>query len=231
MEYNYLTGIGKRELNEDVVLIEEINQNTTLFLVVDGMGGYQKGEMAAKIISENLATHLHSLSGFQSQDIENAFKKANLAIKQYNTENKINSGATVGGILITENKIFAFWVGDVKIYHIKDGKLNWESKSHTLLNEMLETEAVRSPEIHKRYGHIVTRSISGKRENSNPELFEIENFSNNSSFIICSDGVHNTMTAEHLSLLLHNKKGLGDIENYLKEHAVDNFSLILMNFK
>ena len=108
MDYNYLTGIGKRELNEDVVLIEEINQSTNLFLVVDGMGGYQKGEMAAKIISENFATHLHSLSGFQSQDIENAFKKANLAIKQYNSENKIISGATVGGILITENKIFVF---------------------------------------------------------------------------------------------------------------------------
>lgn len=227
MEYKFFTGIGSRELNEDVILIENINQTATLFLVVDGMGGYQKGEIAAKIISENIATHLRSISEFDSQGIENAFKKANLAIKQFNTENAITSGATVGGILRTENKAISFWIGDVKIYHFKNGKLDWQSKSHTLINEMLESDAVRSPEIQERYSHIVTRSIAGKRENSKPEFFEIENFSENSSYIICSDGVHNTMTVEHLLLLLGDQNGLSNVESYLKEHAKDNYSLIL----
>ncbi|ATA69195.1 hypothetical protein CGC48_11540 [Capnocytophaga cynodegmi] len=228
MEYKFFTGIGTRELNEDVILIEDINQTATLFLVVDGMGGYQKGEIAAKIISENIATHLRSISEFDSQGIENAFRKANLAIKQFNIENAITSGATVGGILLTEDKAISFWIGDVKICHFKEGKLNWQSRSHTLLNEMLETDAIRSPEIHKRYSHIVTRSIAGKRENSKPEFFEIENFSENSSFIICTDGVHNIMTPDHLLLLLGEQNGLLNVENYLKEFARDNYSLILV---
>ncbi|HAY3534794.1 TPA: serine/threonine-protein phosphatase [Elizabethkingia anophelis] len=229
MEYKFFTGIGTRELNEDVILIEDISQSATLFLVVDGMGGYQKGEIAAKIISENIATHLRSISKFDNQGIENACKKANLAIKQFNTENAITSGATVGGILLSEKRAISFWIGDVKIYHFKDGKLAWQSKSHTLLNEMLETDAIRSPEMHKRYSHIVTRSIAGKRENSKPEFFEIENLTGNSSFIICSDGVHNTMTAEHLLLLFSVRNGLSDVENYLKEHAKDNYSLVFLN--
>ena len=99
MKHLSLTGIGTREKNEDVILIEEFDQNSILYLVVDGMGGYQKGEIAAKLVSENIATHLRSVAELNKQAILNAFKKANLSIKQFNDENDIKSGATVGGLL------------------------------------------------------------------------------------------------------------------------------------
>ena len=54
-------------------------------------------------------------------------------------------------------------------------------------------------------------------------------FSKDDSFIICSDGVHNVMTLELLRLLLSEENGKEKIEEYLGEHAVDNFSLININ--
>jgi protein phosphatase len=229
MKHLSLTGIGTREKNEDVILIEEFDQNSILYLVVDGMGGYQKGEIAAKLVSENIATHLRSVAELNKQAILNAFKKANLSIKQFNDENDIKSGATVGGLLIVGEITYCFWVGDVKIYYLKNEKLDWESTSHSFLNEMFEEDLRKSTEIQKKYGHIVTRSISGKREKSTPDIFEIEDFSKDDSFIICSDGVHNVMTLELLRLLLSEENGKEKIEEYLGEHAVDNFSLININ--
>ena len=50
--------IGKREVNQDYVLIQNINPETSLFLVVDGMGGYTDGDIAAQLVAENILTYL-----------------------------------------------------------------------------------------------------------------------------------------------------------------------------
>jgi protein phosphatase len=115
------------------------------------------------------------------------------------------------------------------VWFLADGNLDWQSKGHTLLNEFLETDANRSPEMQKRYGHIVTKSVAGKREKSTPEILEIKNISEKDSFVLCSDGVHNTLTVDHLRLLLSENDNLTQIQEYLKIHADDNYSLILVN--
>lgn len=229
MKYQSFTGIGKRENNEDVILIEKFSQDVELYLVVDGMGGYEKGEVSARLVAENISTHLRTVEIINKTEINNAVKKANLAVKQFNENNKIASGATVAGIIFQLDIALCFWLGDVQIYHFLNGKLDWQSKGHTLLNELLETNSNRSPEMQKRYGHIVTKSVSGKRKNCTPEIFEIKNISEKDSFVLCSDGVHNTLTVDHLRLLLSENDNLKQIKEYLKIHAEDNYSLILVN--
>lgn len=229
MKYQSFTGIGKRENNEDVILIEKFSQDVELYLVVDGMGGYEKGEVSARLVAENISTHLRTVEIINKTEINNAIKKANLAVKQFNESNKIASGATVAGIVFQLDIALCFWLGDVQIYHFLNGNLDWQSKGHTLLNELLETDANRSPEMQKRYGHIVTKSVAGKREKSTPEILEIKNISEKDSFVLCSDGVHNTLTVDHLKLLLSENDNLTQIQEYLKIHADDNYSLILVN--
>lgn len=226
MKYQSFTGIGKRENNEDVILIEKFSQDVELYLVVDGMGGYEKGEVSARLVAENISTHLRTLEIINKTEINNAIKKANLAVKQFNESNKIASGATVAGIVFQLDIALCFWLGDVQIYHFLNGNLDWQSKGHTLLNELLETDSNRSPEMQKRYGHIVTKSVAGKREKSTPEILEIKNISEKDSFVLCSDGVHNTFTVDHLRLLLSENDNLKQIKEYLKIHAEDNYSLI-----
>ena len=60
-------------------------------------------------------------------------------------------------------------------------------------------------------------------------ILEIKNISEKDSFVLCSDGVHNTLTVDHLRLLLSENDNLTQIQEYLKIHADDNYSLILVN--
>ncbi|WP_404985365.1 PP2C family protein-serine/threonine phosphatase [Chryseobacterium sp. M5] len=226
MEHSFFTGIGTREQNEDVILIEQVSQNNKLFLVVDGMGGYEKGEVAAKLVADNIVTYLRTIQKIDFSNVQKAVNKANLAVKQYNEANQITSGATLGGVVFSGNSAICFWLGDVKIYYIKNNKLVQESQSHSFLNEMSDSDFSKSPENFKRYGHIVTRSVSGKREKTNLDFFKIDHLSAQDSFIICSDGVHNTMTVQHMNLLLSTNTNTSVIEDYLNTHAKDNFSLI-----
>ena len=229
MRHTFFTGLGTREQNEDVILIENFSQRSTLYLIVDGMGGYERGEIAAKLVAENIATYLRSAPKLNTAVVQTAVNKANLAVKQFNEANGISSGATVGGVLLIGSSALCFWLGDVKIYHLHNNKLLQESHSHSLLNEMSDQDFPKSAENRRRYGHIVTRSVSGKRENTTLDYFQIENLSDQDYFIICSDGVHNTMTIGHIQLLLGSPETTSEIQDYLNIHAKDNFSLIIIN--
>lgn len=226
MRHTFFTGLGTREQNEDVILIEKFSQSSTLYLIVDGMGGYEKGEVAAKLVAENIATYLRTVSELNTAAVQTAVNKANLAVRQYNEANGISSGATLGGMLFIGSSALCFWLGDVKIYHLRNNKLLHESQSHSLLNEMSDEDFPKSAENRRRYGHIVTRSVSGKRENTTLDSFQIDNLSAQDSIIICSDGVHNTMTIQHIQTLLENPGHTSEINNYLNIHAKDNFSWI-----
>src|SRR5688572_20196723 len=107
---------GKRKTNQDYIISKSIGPDLFLHLIADGMGGYEDGDVAAKIVAETVATSL-SLSNkvnYQDQIIE-AVSIANTEIQRIATAENKKLGATIGGILLSNNFALCFWVGDVKI--------------------------------------------------------------------------------------------------------------------
>ncbi|WP_185212823.1 PP2C family protein-serine/threonine phosphatase [Sphingobacterium mizutaii] len=229
MEVKQLTGTGKRESNQDFIYMDRLESGASFFLIADGMGGYEKGDEAARIVSENIFTFLNYAENINEQNIQIAVQKANLAIKQFNNKNNIKSGATIGGIIVVENTVHLFWIGDVMIYQINKENLLFQTRSHTLVNSLLETESIKEEKSLEKYKHIVTRSISGKPSESSIGYQSIQ-FSEGDSFIICSDGVHNTVSAEQILVYINQENGLQKMENQFLKDAQDNYSVIVIGF-
>ena len=223
---------GKREINQDFVLVQNMNPETSLLLIADGMGGYNHGEIAAQLVAENILVYLSTVKVIDQSPIQKAVNKANLAIRQFKEKNKTSLGATVGGIILQSNLATCFWVGDVKIYHFKKKKLVFESYSHTLINQLKENGSIVTDDRIDKYRHIVTRSIHGQLENSQISYQNFDNITEDDLFIICSDGVHDLLDGmqiqEHLSKLVSVEQAVNEIEIYLQKHASDNFSLIAL---
>ncbi|MBC5836007.1 hypothetical protein G6N05_14150 [Flavobacterium sp. F372] len=214
------TGIGQREANQDVILISELQNDMSLYLVVDGMGGYENGYDAAKIIIENIDSYLKTCKEITSIEIDVALKKANLAIKQFNEIESSKSGATLGAIIRSSDKSLIFWLGDVTICLFDGDNITFKSKSHTLVNSLVESGKVISTDSINKYKHIVTKSISGKREIIEKGFFEISNNDYN-KFVICSDGV-----TETISLLDFVKVEIIELNKSLENSSKDNYSYI-----
>lgn len=228
MQVEYRSGIGKRETNEDVIYTGILNSGALFFMIADGMGGYEKGDEAAKIISESIFTFLNYAEKIDESAIQKSIQKANLAIKQFNTKNNIKSGATIGGIIIEGNSSHLFWVGDVMIFQIRKWKILFQSKSHTLINSLKESNNITDTKSIEKYRHIVTRSISGKPSESIIGYW-FNHYSNNDLFIICSDGVHNTISMEKLIVMLSEEENLESIGQRLEKESLDNYSMIVIN--
>lgn len=229
MQIQYLTGIGKRETNQDFICINRLESGASFFLIADGMGGYEKGDEAARIVSENILTFLNHVESISEQNIQQPVQKANLAIKQFNIKNNIKSGATIGGVIVDKNSSHVFWVGDVMVYQIKKDKVLFQTKSHTLVNSLLESDSIKEEKSLERYQHIVTRSISGKPSESNIGYHSTV-FSQDDLFIICSDGVHNTISIEQIILFLNQKNGVQELESKFLKDTPDNYSIITIGF-
>lgn len=214
------TGIGQRASNQDVILISELQNDMSLYLVVDGMGGYENGYDAAKIIIENIDSFLKTCQTITSTEIDVALKKANLAIKQFNEVESTKSGATLGGIIRSSDRTLIFWLGDVTICLFDGDNINFISKSHTLVNSLVEAGKVISTDNINKYKHIVTKSISGKREIIEKGFFEISNDDYN-KFVICSDGV-----SETISLIDFVKIEITELNDLLENRSKDNYTYI-----
>ncbi len=229
MKVQQLTGKGKRETNQDFICIDRLESGASFFLIADGMGGYEKGDEAVRIVSENIFTFLNFVESINEQNIQQAVQKANLAIKQFNIKNNIKSGATIGGIIVEKNISHIFWIGDVMVYQINKDKVLFQTKSHTLVNSLLRSDSIKEKKSLDRYKHIVTRSISGKPSESSIGYQSIR-FSEDDIFIICSDGVHNTISVEHLFVFIKEEGGLEKLKGKYLEESSDNYSLITIRF-
>ncbi|WMC07957.1 PP2C family protein-serine/threonine phosphatase [Elizabethkingia anophelis] len=229
MEVKQLTGIGKRESNQDLIYVDKLESDASFFLIADGMGGYEKGDEASRIVTENIFTFLNYVDRINEQNIQQAVQKANLAIKQFNSKNNIKSGATIGGIIVVENTVHLFWIGDVMIYQINKENVLFQTRSHTLVNSLLETESIKEEKSLEKYKHIVTRSISGKPSESSIG-YQLIQFSKDDSFIICSDGVHNTVSLEQILMYINQENGLQQLEREFLKDSQDNYSIITIGF-
>lgn len=218
----YFTNSGKREENQDFVLLKKLNSGSYLYLISDGMGAYDKGDIAAQIIAENIFVFLNQQKEYDESIFQKAADKANFSIRQFNDQEKIKSGAAIGGVVLHENSAHVFWVGDVFIGVIRSDSILFENKRHTMIDGLLDSKIALNPIDLDRYRHIVTRSISGNITKSIIGYKEIT-LTNKDQVVICSDGVVDTISIEEFLL-----KGLtfNELELYLTEYSQDNFSFI-----
>ncbi len=231
MKSTIISHIGKRKTNQDLTLAKKINVDSYLYLVADGMGGYDNGDIAAEIVIENIVAYLTNTSQLNEIAIRKAINKANLVIRKYQEQHHSKLGSTLGGIIITGNVAKVFWVGDVKILHYSQRKLCFESKAHNITNELSSLNSLNKKPSLSKYDHIVTRSIQGDSKKSIPSFHELL-LNRGDELIICSDGVHNIIDAHTLQYILNNEDSTNSIIDTinlrLEKEAKDNASLILI---
>ncbi len=219
--YSY-SGKGNRETNEDYIRSVQFDNNTSLHIVADGMGGYLYGEIAAQVATNAIVQYLSERNSVEdiTSTIQQAVEFANEEITLKRKALHAKLGTTIAGVFIRENVAHAFWLGDVQIQHFRDKKQLFISESHTLINEMKKNGVVSSINI-KRYQHIVTNSLSGSALQTPIPIVEIP-IKKEDIICISSDGLYNSIDISHLITK-------SEIENEfikIKDTNKDNFSIV-----
>jgi PPM family protein phosphatase len=225
-----LNEIGGRANNEDSIFVSE-----KLFMVCDGIGGSNKGEIASKMMCENFAKAIKEEKEL-NQFVINAIQKK--VIKELNSYTSGHSESERMGTTLTlacfqENCIFLAWCGDSRIYHLRNGKILYQTQDHSYVQLLYDEGAITKEEMatHPRR-NIILGSISANKEISLIATHEIFDFQTDHCFLLCSDGLlENISDAVLLDIFQKNdqKSGFSSIfNNYCIEKTKDNYSMILL---
>lgn len=213
--------IGKRSNQEDYQwpLITEASAQHRVFIVCDGVGGNEKGEVASETAATALGKYLTThwpADGVVTKEVFNkalahAYKALDDADPVADTDARM--GTTMTCVVFHTNGVLLAHIGDSRIYHIRPALANSEehpagimhqTEDHSLVNDLLrvgeitEEEAANFP--HK---NVITRVMQSHLER--PYRADIDNLTDIQAgdyFFLCSDGVLERLTDEQLGSIL-----------------------------
>ncbi|MCP4359474.1 MAG: Stp1/IreP family PP2C-type Ser/Thr phosphatase [Chloroflexi bacterium] len=200
-----------REHNEDYIAFREPTdpqdeeENGWVYLVADGVGGADAGEVASKFASQRLISrYLESKEqpdwGFRLLD---AMQAANADLRQLVAERNDNSrmATTMVTAVIQDNLAFIGNVGDSRAYQWRQGLFNQISKDHSLVAKLVEEGAITEEEasVHPRR-NVILYSLGSERQ-PKIDIFE-RTLLPGDMLLLCSDGLTRHVTDEEISQII-----------------------------
>lgn len=206
-----MTDVGcKRTGNEDSLLVDDGMQ---LYVVADGMGGHQAGEVASRVVVETMKSYMERFSeGAQVEELEPTdsvlTKEANRMLAAIKLANRSvydiaqskdscrGMGSTVSAIWFTRDSFVAANVGDSPIYLIQGDSIELLSVPHTVLAEQASLAGTDEIKIDEKFRHMLTRGM-GVADTVDADICENQCFKGN-TFVICSDGLSDKASPEEI---------------------------------
>ncbi len=193
-----------RQLNEDSIYCSTnaVGIYPNLFMVADGMGGHLAGDYASRHTIAYVCQFLESWHGDPEHGFHAAVIAANQELLKRGEEDPSRGGmgTTLVMLSVFDDHYLSLNVGDSRIYGVFDGKLTQITKDHSWVEEMLAIGCIeKNSEIYHAKKNIITRAVGASSEIV-PDLYR-GSLKENSSFLLCSDGLTNMLkdeTIEHI---------------------------------
>lgn len=201
--------LGKRANLEDSIypIDGKATENDRLFLLCDGMGGHEHGEVASQSICKSLSSFLlqHAVT---SEGLEDKLLSDALAYA-YEELDKLaiagdtrQMGTTLTLLYFHSNGCTAAHIGDSRIYHLRPSShtILYKSRDHSLVYDLYQAGELTYEEM-KTFPqkNVITRAmIAGDRNHPKPDVIHISDIQPGDYFYICSDGMLEQMEDEEL---------------------------------
>ena len=198
IEFGHLTHVGlRRELNEDTYYGDS---ELGLWLVADGMGGHEYGEVASALARETIVREIR-----QGTPLPEAIRIADEEIIRASRQRNdaLPMGTTVVAARVLGRRFEVAWVGDSRAYLWRDGKLAQLSHDHSYVQELIAQGAISLDQARSHpHRNVVTQAL-GVTE---PNALNVETLSGDlvpgSQLLLCSDGLTEEVDDEAISRVL-----------------------------
>lgn len=247
IQYAGLTDVGRqRTNNEDLWLCRTIwNENYIIAAVIDGIGGYEGGGIAAQIAAEKLVAYLEEFpNGERSQILKEAMVHANNCIyrERVRSSQYMNMGCVMTAVLIgmEQGTIDMVHIGDTRLYELSEGafvKLSHDQSPVGRYEEwgvLSEKEAMEHP-----MRNVIEQDLGNQLlANNADDYIEIERFflKENTTWLLCSDGLTDLVTKRQIQNILESDEELEELARHLVGTAnaaggKDNITVVLFRIR
>ena len=225
------THVGlRRKVNEDAVLVRD---DCGLWVVADGMGGHEAGDVASARVTEALG-QLSVTDGLDAlvADAILALKQVNHDLIELAGSDDIQRsiGTTVVGLAIADGQFRCFWAGDSRAYRIRDDQIVQLTRDHSMVQDLVDAGMLRPDEaVDHPNSNIITRAVGVAQD------LRVDTVGGDvkpgDQFLLASDGLTRMVDDQELVAQLSSTSPATAaeklIETVLSRGAPDNVSLII----
>ena len=220
------TNKGRRKQNQDYLGWQPIGEDSSIFVVADGMGGYSYGDIAAQVVTDSIIEFVEKNREKYSPRVllSEALKYANdsLYLKRLALGAR-NMGSVVVVLFLLAGTAHLSWVGYSRIYLSRKNHIIFQTEDHSVINEMAKIQTLRAADYEK-YSSIVTQALMGDERTIEPgyDSFLLEE---GDTYLLCSDGIHKEMNID--DILYQNDEGKLKVElDGRRRNISDNYTFI-----
>lgn len=232
-----------RDHNEDFVISreptsgEDETQNGWLYIVADGVGGADAGEVASQFASE--ATVKHYVNNHDIADpgerLRESMRSANKDLRQLVVDrgSYARMATTMVAVVIRDHQAYISNVGDSRGYHLRKGDFRQITKDQSLVAKLVEEGAITEAEaaVHPRK-NVILYSLGSERD-PRIDVFE-QPLEPSDILLLCSDGLTRHVSDQEISEIISSAEPetaaryLIDLSN--KRGGEDNISAAILHY-
>lgn len=224
------TEIGRKDNQEDYLYPAKADEKTRVFIMCDGMGGHDNGEVASRTAADTLGNYLSSCSAIDIPVFETGLAKAYDALDNIDTNSVKKPGTTMTCLCLNDDNYLVAHIGDSRIYHVrptlfnpktKRGGILYQSSDHSLVNDLLKAGELTEEEARDfPQKNVITRAMQPhlpKRYKA--DVYVFDDIMGGDYFFLCCDGVLEQLSNEALCEILA-ESNLNDQQKLARIKAV-----------
>lgn len=220
---------GKRQNQEDAIY-PAINKATTddrLFLVCDGMGGHEKGEVASNLVCAVLADFINSKNTLLTDELfKEALEQVYVELDSKDDGAFKKMGTTLTLLYFHREGCTLAHIGDSRIYHIRPAskEMLYKSRDHSLVYDLYKSGEITFEEMKTSpQKNVITRALMpGKDNRVRADITHVTDIQPGDYFYLCSDGMLEEMEDTELLQLLSADSSNEKKRSQLVAATVDN---------
>jgi serine/threonine protein phosphatase PrpC len=221
-----------RKANEDAILDRP---QSGLWVVADGMGGHEAGEVASGAIVAGLSQldDIDQVSEFVNT-VEDGLMDVNRRLYAASSSQGKVMGSTVAAVLALPGHCLCMWAGDSRVYRLRNFELDELTTDHSEVEELIAEGSLAREDAEGYPGeNVITRAVGGEEDlYLEVKLFEL---AHKDRYLICSDGLYKDVTVPEIQEILSD----GDIASACRRlidcaksrRCSDNVSVIGVDFE
>jgi PPM family protein phosphatase len=212
IEFVERTDVGRvRDHNEDYLgyvspaTSAQVRTHGWLFVLADGVGGHEKGEVASKTAVECMVAGFHSARDGESHSavLQRLVQQANTSVFEaavMGGRSSAGMATTIVACALRYDRVSVAHVGDSRCYLIRNGKAAQITRDHTFASEQVRLGLVTAQEAAEgETNHILSRSL-GSELIANVETNDHQIFAGD-VLLLCSDGLHGAAEASEMAAI------------------------------
>lgn len=224
---NYLSiqELGQRSNQEDSIypsLGERISGND-IFILCDGMGGHECGEVASQAVCKAMSSYLVANP---NATLESALDVAYDALDEKDTHSVKKMGTTMTLVKLEDDRCIVAHIGDSRVYQIRpsEKKILYVTKDHSLVNDLIDCGELTPEEARSSsQKNVITRAMQPNQDRrSKADVAILTDVQDGDYFYMCSDGMLEVCDDQEIVNILSLNRPDADKIEILKSVTAEN---------